>query len=541
MFLRTVSRKNRDGSKVSYLQIVENHWNQEKQVSRTRIVCTLGRVDGKGSSKLRQLAASIRKRLSLEELAGLDGWRFEDSWEHGAFHAVGELWEQLGLRGILERAVKDENRSVPFERAVFAMVANRCLAPSSKLCCYDQWLAEDVYFPEGKELALHHLYRSMDLLDRHKEEIEETLYWKLGDLLNLDVDLVFYDTTSVYFEIDEEDDLRMRGYSKDGRGDRPQVVVGLAVTRDGFPVKSWVFPGNTSDVSTIERVKDDLRGWKLNRCIFVTDAGMSSEENLHTLSKGGGHYITAMSCVRGSEVVKEVLGRPGRFSPVGENLEVKEVWVGTGIRKRRYVICRNPLEVKRQSEYRATVLEQLEAELATLKGHPKRACRLFSSRRYGKYLRKLKSGELRIDRAAIKKYAKRDGLWVIRSNDETLSAEDLALAYKQLMRVEEAWKTMKSGLMLRPMHHRTEERIRAHVYLCVLALLIERVAEKAAGETWRTIRNVLRTQKIGQLFTPSGRIYQASNPSPEVCKLYKLLKIEPPPALLDMEQHPKKT
>gem|GEM_PF-2021023 len=166
MFLRTVSRKNRDGSKVSYLQIVKNHWSQEKQVSQTRIVCTLGRVDGKGSTKLRQLAASIRKRLSLEELAGLDGWQFEDSWEHGAFHAVSELWEQLSLRGILERAVKDENRSVPFERAVFAMIANRCLAPSSKLCCYDQWLAEDVYFSEGKELALHHLYRSMDLLDR---------------------------------------------------------------------------------------------------------------------------------------------------------------------------------------------------------------------------------------------------------------------------------------------------------------------------------------------------------------------------------------
>jgi hypothetical protein len=535
MYVRTVSRTNKDGSRVHYVQIVQKYWDPDKKKARTKVVCSLGRAGVEGDKHLRELVASIRKRLSLEELAGLDGWQFEDSWEHGAFHAVSELWEQLGLRGILELAVKDENRSVPFERAVFAMVANRCLAPSSKLCCYDQWLAEDVYFPEGKELALHHLYRSMDLLDRHKEEIEETLYWKLGDLLHLDVDLVFYDTTSVYFEIDEEDDLRRRGYSKDGRGDRPQVVVGLAVTRDGFPVKSWVFPGNTSDVSTIERVKDDLRGWKLNRCIFVNDAGMSSEENLHILSKGGGHYITAMSCVRGSEVVTEVLGRPGRFSPVAENLEVKEVWVGTGVRKRRYVICRNPLEVKRQSEYRATVLEQLEAELATLKGHPKRACRLFSSRRYGKYLRKLKSGELRIDKSAIRRYAKRDGLWVIRSNDETLSAEDLALAYKQLMRVEECWRTMKSGLELRPMHHRTEERIRAHVYLCVLALLIERVAEKATGETWRTIRNTLRTQKIGQLFTPSGRIYQASDPSHEVCKLYKLLQIKAPKQVLSVE------
>lgn len=541
MFVRTVSRKNRDGSRVTYLQIVENHWNAEKQRSQTKIVCTLGRIDGSGSKKLRQLAASIRKRLSLEELAGLDGWRFEDSWEHGAFHAVSELWEKLGIRKILEHAVKEEDRSVPFERAIFAMVANRCLAPSSKLCCYEQWLAEDVYFPEGKELSLHHLYRAMDLLDRHREEIEETLYWHMADLLNLDVDLIFYDTTSVYFEIDEEDDLKRRGHSKDGKGDCPQIVVGLAVTRGGIPVKTWVFPGNTADVSTIDRVKKDLQGWKLNRCIFVTDAGMSSEENLRTLSLGGGHYITAMSCIQGSEVVREVLSRKGRYSPVAENLEVKEVWVGEGVRRRRYVICRNPVEKKRQAAYREEVLEQLEAELSNLHGHPKRACRLMASRRYGKYLRKLKSGELRINRAAVKAHAKRDGLWVIRSNDETLSSEDLALAYKQLMRVEEAWKTIKSGLDLRPVYHRTPQRIRAHVYLCVLGLLIERVAEQATGDTWRNIRNTLRTQKIGQLFTPGGRIYQASNPSMEVRKLYKQMKISPPPTLLRVEPPPEKT
>ena len=538
MYVRTVSRKNKDGSRVHYIQIVEKCWNSEKRAAQTRVVCSLGRVGEDGDKHLRQLVASIRKRLSPEEIAGLDGWRFEDSWEHGAFHAVSKLWERLGIRKILEQAVKEEERSVPFERAIFAMVANRCLAPSSKLCCYEQWLAEDVYFPEGEELQLHHLYRAMDLLVRHKEEIEDALYWHVGDLLSLDVDLIFYDTTSVYFETDDEDDIRKRGHSKDGKGECPQIVVGLAVTRDGIPVKSWVFPGNTADVSTIERVKKDLRGWKLNRCIFVADAGMSSEENLHTLSRGGGHYITAMSCIRGSEVVREVLSRKGRYSPVAGNLEVKQVWVGRGERRRRYVICRNPLEVKRQSGHREEVLRQLETELATLDGHPGRACRLIASRRYGKYLRKLRSGELRIDRAAVKAHAKRDGLWVIRSNDETLSAEDLALAYKQLMRVEEAWRTMKSGLDLRPVYHRTPERIRAHVYLCVLGLLIERVAEKAAGETWRNIRNTLRTQKIGQLFTPNGRVFQASNPSAEVRKLYKLLKIDPPKHILSVEQAP---
>lgn len=528
MYVRTVTRRNKDGSKVQYLQIAEKYWDSENKRACTRIVCSLGRVGVEGEKHLQELLSSIQNRLSLEQMAELQGWQFEDSWEHGAFHAVSGLWEQLGIRDILEKAVRNENRSVPFERAIFAMVANRCLAPASKLCCYEQWLREDVFFPEGRGLSLHHLYRALDMLTRHKEEIEEALYWKLGDLFNLDVDLIFYDTTSVYFETDEEDDLRVRGYSKDGRSDCPQIVVGLAVTRDGYPVRSWIFPGNTADVSTITRVKEDLRGWKLNRCIFVADAGMSSEENLQTLAKGGGHYITAMSCIRGSEVVEEVLSRPGRFRTVADNLEVKEVRVGDGVRRRRYVVCRNPLEKARQEAHREEVLRHLEEELTSLSGHPRRACHLVASGKYGKYLRKLKSGELRIDRKAVQEHARRDGLWVIRSNDEALSAEDLALAYKQLMRVEEAWRTMKSGLDLRPVYHRTEERIHAHVYLCVLALLIERVAEKAAGDTWRNIRNVLRTQKIAQLFTPNGRMFQTSQPSAEVCNLYRRMKIAPP-------------
>jgi len=265
MYLRACTRKNRDGSTVTYLQLAENRWNSERKRSEARIVCTLGRADGKGQERLKQLAASIRRHASFETISDLEpGWRFIDSWEHGPFHLLSILWERLGIQHVLEKALAGEERSVPFERSIFAMVANRCLAPASKLFTYDNWLREDVYFPDGKGIELHHLYRAMDFLARHQEQIEEELYWQLADLLNLDVDLIFYDTTSLYFEIDEEDRgeeaLRLRGHSKDGRGDAPQVVVGLAVTRDGIPVKSWVFPGNTQDVTTVERVKEDLRG-----------------------------------------------------------------------------------------------------------------------------------------------------------------------------------------------------------------------------------------------------------------------------------------
>lgn len=548
MYLRKNSRYNRDGSEVTYLQIAENTWDPAKKRSTAKVVCSLGRVgDEKTVRRLRQLAASIRRHSSFETIAELEeGWQFVNSWEHGPLYAIEDLWKRLGIGKLIEKAQAREDRSVPFERAAFVMVANRCLAPTSKLGCYEKWLAEDVYFPEGEEIELHHLYRAMDFLASRKEEIEEELYWQLADLLSIDVDLIFYDTTSVHFEIDDEDQdeeedegaggLRFRGHAKKGGEGDPQIVVGMAVTRDGYPAKSWVFPGNTADVTTIERVKADLRGWKLNRCIFVADAGMVSEENLRTLALGGMRYIVAMPCKKGTEVVDEVLSRPGRYQEVKENLRVKEVFIGGGERKRRYVVCHNPREAERQKKHREEVLEELEAELSTLEGgKSKRACQLVASRRYGPYLRRLKGGDLRIDRAAVRERAKRDGRWVIRSNDEELSAEDLGLAYKQLMRVEEAWKTMKSTLEIRPIWHRTPERIRAHVFLCVLALLLERVAEKACESTWPSIRQRLRSIKVGQLLAPHGIVFQTNAGTVEARNLLSKLKIDLPPLVLRAE------
>ena len=206
----------------------------------------------------------------------------------------------------------------------------------------------------------------------------------MADLLNLDVEIMFYDTTSLHFEVDEEDRgvgereevhgsvaaggkiyraLRKRGHAKNGRFDAPQIVVGLAVTRDGLPVRHWIFPGNTVDVTTIEQVKKDLQGWQLSRCVFVGDAGMVSKENLHTLGLGGGKYILCMPIIRGGEVAKAVVTRPGRYQKVAENLEVKEVVVGEGERRRRYVVCYNSQEAERQRKHREQVLKELDAEL----------------------------------------------------------------------------------------------------------------------------------------------------------------------------------
>jgi len=541
MFLRVSKQKRADGSIIAHYQLAESLWSKSKKRSVTRIVYSFGRVDDpRVVERLRKLARNILRRCSPEEIvADEPSWQVLDAYSYGGVYVLEALWRRLGIAEIIRSLAAGRRYGFAIERAVFAMVANRALAPCSKLYCYEQWLREDVRMDGVEHLSLQHLYRAMDFLIDHKEAIEKAVYFHVSDLLKLEVDLIFYDTTSLHFEVDEEGGrLLKRGHSKNGRSDAPQIVVGLAVTRDGLPVRHWVFPGNTVDVSTVERVKEDLRGWRLGRCLFVGDAGMVSGENLRTLSLGGGKYVVCMPVHRGGEVAREVLTRKGRYQSVADNLRVKEVIIGDGERRRRYVLCHNPEEERRQRRHRAKVLAELEAELACLAqrdDHSKRICQLVSSRRYGKYLRQTKTGKLAIDRAAVHQAAKLDGKFVVHSNDDTLSAEDMALAYKQLMRVEQAWHTLKSGLKMRPVYHWAEHRIRAHVFLSVLALLLERVAERACGDTWRNIRDDLKQIKLVQLLGPHGRLWQLTEPSSNTRNRLKQLDIPPPGNIINVD------
>lgn len=558
MFLRVTKQKRKDGSIIAHYQVVESVWDKQAKKPRTRIIHNFGRVDDPAVvEKLRKLAKSILRRCSPEEIvADGPGWRLVDAWPEGDIHVLEALWRRLGVRDAILEAAADCKLELDVERALFAMVANRAIAPCSKLYCHEQWLREEVRIEGAGELQLQHLYRAMDFLEANRERIERHVFFHVSDLLRLDVDLVFYDTTSLHFEVDAEDEaepgsdgevlgseaagrkaykpLRKRGHSKNGRSDAPQVVVGLAVTRDGMPVRHWVFPGNTVDVSTVERVKEDLRGWRLGRCVFVGDAGMVSRDNLRKLSLGGGRYIVSMPVIAGGEVAEVVMKRAGRFKQVARNLRVKDVVVGDGERRRRYVLCHNPDESARQRAHRDRVLRELEAELESLKScsgerHSKRACRLVASRRYGRYLRMGKDGQPRLSMAAVRAAEQRDGKFIVHSNDDTLSAEDLALGYKQLARVEEAWRTMKSGLRMRPVFHWAPHRICAHVSLTVLALLLERAAELACGDTWRNIRDDLRQVKLAQLSGPAGEVWQVTEPREAAMKRLKSLDIPRPP------------
>jgi hypothetical protein len=409
MYLRTTRRKNADGSTVEYCQLAENVWDADKGCAVAKVVYNFGRADKIDREAMQRLARSILRVFSGEQaIAAEPDVRVIDAWPYGTVHVVESIWRELGIDKVIDELARKQSSKQPFERAMFAMVANRAHGPCSKLYCREQWLAEDVFLPGKEVLELQHLYRAMDLLEANKEHVEREVYFRMADLMNADVDLIFYDTTSMHFEIDDEDEavqwgnklagrreyppLRRRGHSKNGRTDAPQIVVGLAVTRDGLPVRSWVFPGQTNDVTTIEKVKADLRGWRLGRCVFVGDAGMNSEENRRTLALGGGRYILASKMRAGDEVTHEVITRAGRYQQVADNLRVKEVTVGDGERRRRYVVCFNPVEAERQKSHRKKILEGLADELKTLrkptrgKLHSKRTCELLTTPRFARYL-----------------------------------------------------------------------------------------------------------------------------------------------------------
>ena len=560
MYLRESKQRRVDGSVVTYLQLAENVWNPDKGRSQARIVYNCGRADDpEAIERLRRLARSILRRCSPEEIVAAGGeWQLICAWPHGDVHVLETVWQRLGIDAILREQAAGRHFGFDLERALFTRVANRACAPASKLYCYEQWLKEDVHLVGTQGLALHQLYRAMDFLEANKEAIEAAIYYRVADLLNLDVEVIFYDTTSLHFEIDEEDAgdrngqvrgsreagqktyaaPRKRGHSKNGRGDAPQIVIGLAVTRDGFPVRHWVFPGNTVDVTTVAQVKEDLKGWQLTRCLFVGDAGMVSQANFQTLARGGGNYLMAMPMRRGDEVTETVLARPGRYRKVAENLQVKEVVVGEGERRRRYAVCFNPLEARRQKAHREQLVQELEAELASLSdqtgaGHSKRACTLRTSARYGRLLKQTRKGLL-IDRAAIAKLARCDGKFVVHSHDDSLTAEDMALGYKQQQRVEEAWRTMKSGLRIRPVFHWAPHRIHAHIAITVLSLLLERAIEHACQDTWRNIRDDLKQIQLAQLSSPNGTVWQVTEPRPEAANRLKKLKIKPPKPVLSL-------
>jgi transposase len=568
VYLRETKRRNRDGSTVAYLQLAHSERHPLTGVPSAKVIHNFGRAETVDRDALARLVASISRFLDPQqaiaaahagEIDVLDSRRFGGAW------VLDQLWERLGIGAALHRVAAGRRiDGGATERVLFALVAQRALAPGSKLAA-TRWVAERVAIADCPGFSDDSAYAAMDFLLDTLGQIAAQIFDSVAHLLNLDVDIVFVDTTSTYWEVDGADELadlqsdseaddgvgkaveggaRRFGKSKDHRDDLPQVVIAMAVTRDGIPVRCWTFAGSESDQRIIRTIKDDLGSWNLHRLVWVADAGFASAANRVYLTRGGGHYIHAEKLRHTNAEAAAALARPGRYHDVADNLRVKDVRVSPGggekdgTRAERFVVCHNPEAAARDEAVRERLITHLSGLIDGSDAWSKRKRDEFVGSLKGKpglrrLVRRTKAGLLRIDRAAVDRESHYDGKWLLRTSDPTLTAEDLAAAYKQLLAVERGWRDCKTSLGLRPVYHYREDRIRAHVQLCWLALLLIRVAETRAGDTWRNLRHELDRMHLVTFATADGRVAQRSALTSGHKTILAALELPEPPRYLD--------
>jgi hypothetical protein len=470
----------------SYLQIVENR--REGGRARQRVVATLGRLDElEASGKLPALLES-GARFS-EAVLVLNAHRRGEGVEAGSVR-VGptmvfeRLWEETGCGPVLRSLLRQRGFTFAVERAVFLTVLHRLVDPGSDRAA-EKWRA--AYRIRGtEEIELHHLYRAMAWLGERlpkvdqrgrtpfaprctKDEVEEDLFARGRDLFT-SLDVVFFDTTSIYFEGNGGQTIGRRGKSKDHRPDLRQMVVGLVLDQQGRPVCCELWPGNTTDVKTLVPIVDRLRKrFGVGRVCVVADRGMISEETIATVERRGWAYILGARMRAWTEVRDDVLSRAGRYHPVTpprrtkkdpSPLEVKEVWVGD----HRYVVCFNEEQARKDAADREAIVAGLAK---TLKKGGKA---LVGNKGFRRFLA-APGPAFHIDAAKVRAEARYDGKWVLRTNIDSDTAE-VALRYKQLWMVEDLFRQSKSLLDTRPIWHKRDETIRGHVFCSFLALTL---------------------------------------------------------------------
>jgi hypothetical protein len=588
VFIRTSTRRNSAGVPVRYLQLVHNTWDPVARVTKAKVLHSFGREDEVDRAGIERLIASLTRLLN--STAGLGGppagpggpgLEFVSSRALGATWALDGLWCSLGLDGLLHRLLASTRRDARTERVLFALVAARAIEPASKLATA-VWLSRRTCITgltdgdgqgagQSAGVSEDECYRAMDWLIEAAPQIEREVFWSVASLLDLEVDLLFFDTTSTYFETEDADEpvtrdergevvgdgqtppegagspaagdesprqagFRTWGKSKDSRGDLPQIVIGMAVTRTGIPVRVWSWPGNTTDSALIRQAKADLRDWTLARIVWVGDRGFTSAANRRDLRAGGHGYILGERLRSGSADANAALARPGRYSQVADNLQVKEVKIADD---ERFIVCFNPETADRDAALRKVMVDKLETLIAGSDSLPTRqraelAGKISMMPGPHRYLRQTPGGLLRVDKATIAAETKLDGKYLLRCSDPTMSAEDIALGYKQLIQVERGWRDLKTHLELRPVYHRLEARIRAHVLLCWLALLLVRIVETKTGATWAAVREDLHDLHAGVFTGPAGTFTQTSTPTPAARAVLTALDIDPPKKILHL-------
>jgi transposase len=552
MYVRVVQSKQKHKTYRS-LQIVDSYRDPGKSPHPiTKVVAHIGQVDALSDRDVDNLITGICKAMGRPTARDIDVQSFRD---FGHVFAIGEIWKRLGMERILKREAERSGQSFDLETHVRLMVTNRLCDPCSKRGLL-QWL-EGVYFPGLAEVDYHHLLRAMDWLIEHKETIEKQIANRLVTLFTQELDLVFYDITSSYFEGERsigEEDLRRYGYSRDQRSDRRQILIGLVMTRDGIPLCHHVFDGATADKSTVQEVVRDLKNRLcLSRVVFVGDRGMLSEANLEFLVESGFGYLVAHR-LRRNNLIKAFV-RQGHSDlshdpQAGEQFRVDR---RDGV---QFVMAYDPqmaaeLREERQGkiERANTFIRDVQQRLKkkgrgrplTAEGALLQVSEYLQSHSLSRYdhLELSSKEELRVTAASEARSWENliDGKLIVETTLLDASPEEIIGRYQELGGIERAFRSLKSTLKLRPVYHWTERRIRAHVFLCVLALQIERYLHSHLHEmkvSAATAIDKLRQIKAGRLVVNAVSTPMLTAAGEEHKALYKQLSL-PFPTLARIE------
>jgi transposase len=545
VFIRTQSNGSR-----TYLLIVDNERVDGKVTQR--VLFRLGRLD--------QLLASGQLDSLIQSLG-----RFSEKLTVLGAHARGEsvttrstrigpaliferLWEVCSIDKVLSTLLKGRRFEFSVERAIFLTVLHRLFAPGSDRAA-EKW--KDDYTIEGvSDLELHHLYRAMAWLGEvlpstqqdgatpfsprtNKDLIEEALFARRRDLFS-DLDIVFFDTTSIYFEGEGGETIGQLGYSKDHRPDLKQMVVGMVLDRNGNPVCSELWPGNTADVKSLVPIVERLQSrFGIRSICIVADRGMISAETLKEVELRKWQYILGVR-MRSSTEAKAVVTRAGRYAEVHPKsddrddpspLQVKEVWVEDA---RRYVVCLNEDQATKDRHDREAVVASLRDALS--KGDKS----LVGNKGYRKYLQG-GAKQFAVDEDKIKEEARYDGKWVLTTNMD-ISPAEVALKYKQLWMVEDVFRSMKSLLDTRPIYHKCDETIRGHVFCSFLALLLRKELEdRLARREWKLewadiIRDLDNLVEMEVSISGKGYVFRGQTPG-VAGKAFQACGVALPPTL----------
>jgi transposase len=532
-----------------YLQIVENRKIKGQVVQR--VLVTLGRMDQlREKDRIETLIQSL-SRFSDKVLLILSA-RSEVSIaarKIGPALIFGRLWEELGIQKVLQDLLLQRKFEFDVERAVFLTVLHRLFVSGSDRWC-DQW-RRDYVIKGVEELSLHHLYRAMAFLGEEVEDqsgaipfaprcnkdlIEERMFFAQRDLFT-GLDLVFFDTTSIYFEGEGGKTLGHKGHSKDHRPDLNQMVVGAVIDNQGKPVCCEMWPGNTADVNTLIPETDRIRArFRIGQFCLVADRGMISAETLRELGQREIPYILGTRMRRVNEIKREVLSRPGRYQevhPEGKSskdpdpLKVKEVLLNG----QRYIVCFNPKQARKDAQDRQAIIDSLNEKLKT---NPKG---LIGNKGYRKYL-KIDRNTLSLDQAKIEYESRFDGKWVLITNTP-LSADQVALKYKELWQVEQVFREVKSVLENRPVYHQRDENIRGHVFCSFLALVLRKELDRRLKEAghhfeWADIKQDLKSlQEV--LIEDKGRTLALRTECLGTCgKIFQAVGVAVPPTIREV-------